>query len=149
MNKFVLLLAPVLSAGILFTVSRSSFMDSGLPDGRPEKVETYGLPEKGEKLLNREIVDPIRAKKGKATRADMYSRCPSGVTYYLTATPENEGGDYYVGEVADRVGCRHNLVCVFRMDKSMEVLEAKSTEEETEYLPVAEWKKAARAEWSF
>lgn len=148
MNKFVLLLAPVLSAGILFGVSGSSFMRSGLPEGRPEQVATYGLPEKGEALLMREIVEPLRAKKGKRPKAEMYSRCPSGVTYYLSESP-SEQNNHYTGRVVDRMGCSSELVCLFRIDRNEEVLEAKSTEEQ-EFLPVAEWKKTTRnTNWSF
>lgn len=148
MNKFVLLLAPVLSAGVLFGISGSSFLRSGAPEEQPEHTVVYGLPEKGEALLNREIIEPLRAKKGKRPKAEMYSRCPSGVTYYLTASV-SDGDENYEGQVLDRMGCSSKLVCLFRIDKNEEVLEAKSTEEAA-YLPVAEWKKTTRnTEWSF
>lgn len=148
MNKMILLFAPVLAAGIVFGVSRASFSKSGVPDKISQTASYDRLSEKGEKLLNREIIDPLRSKKEKRVKTNMYSRCPSGMTYYLTEAPSAKQ-PHFVGEVIDRMGCESLTVCFFRIDRNEEVLEAKTTEE-GEYLPVAEWKKEARRpEWSF
>lgn len=150
MNKFVLLLAPVLSAGIIFGYSHASFSKSGTARVKSENTDYPTLSEKGEKLLNKEIIDPLRAKNGQSKqKLQSFSRCPSGVTYWVDAGP-TEGNEYFTGEVIDRKGCEEITVCYFRLDRKEEVLEAKSKNEAgSKYLPVAEWKKSAKAEWSF
>lgn len=146
MNKVMLIFAPVLAAGIMFGVSGASFMKSGIPETLPESVAYSSLPEKARLLLEKEIINPIQSKK-KHTKSEMYSRCPSGVSHYVTASP-SEKDKHYEGRVVDRVGCSSKTVCYFRIDMKQEVLEAKSLED-GEYMPVAEWKQQARGTWSF
>ena len=143
----MLIFAPIVAAGVLFGVSGSNFLKSGIPDSLPEANVTYTLTEKGEKLLRKEIIEPIQSKK-KYTKAEMYSRCPSGVTHYVSSEP-TEADAYYTGIVRDRTGCVSQVVCYYRIDKKSEVLEAKSNQE-ADYMAVAEWKKSMNGtEWSF
>lgn len=146
MNKIVLIFAPVLAAGILFGFSGAGFMKSGIPETLPEHIEYATLSEKGKKLIMEQIIDPLQSKK-KQAKAEMYSRCPSGIKHYVAEEPTQEN-PYFTGTVVDRSGCSSTTICYFRMDKKEEVLEAKSTEED-DYLPVAEWKKSMRGNWVF
>jgi len=149
MNKLVMIFAPVVTAGVFFAFSGSSLMESGLPDTFPEKAEYYTLSEKGDKLIRNEIVSPLQAQKRKSSiKAEMMSRCPNGVSYYLTADPTDKK-PYFEGQVVDRVACHGETVCFFRIDKNEETLEAKSKEEQA-YMPVDEWKKTMKGTvWSF
>lgn len=144
-----MLLAPVVTAGMFFAFSGSSLSESGLPDTLPDKAEYYTLSEKGDKLIRNEIVGPLQAQKKKSmVKADMMSRCPNGVSYYLTSEP-TQNDPYFSGQVMDRVACHGEVVCFFRVDKKEEVLEAKSKQEQA-YMPVDEWKKSMKGTvWSF
>jgi|GEM_PF-2246458 len=148
MNKMMLVFAPVLAAGIIFGVSGSGFLKSGIPEELPEKVEVYTLQKKGEALLMKQIIGPIQGKKHQ-TKSEMFSRCPSGVSYYVSSVP-TDGNDYFLGRVLDRVGCNSKVVCYFRIDRQEELLEVKSVEKDEYYVSVGEWKKSTEAkQWSF
>ena len=148
MNKMMLVFAPVLAAGIMFGISGAGFLKSGVPEELPEKIEVYGLQTKGEALLRKQIIEPIQNKK-RQTKSEMFSRCPSGVSHYVSSVPTAEN-EYFVGRVVDRVGCNSEVVCYFRIDKEEESLEVKSKEQDDSYMSVAEWKKSeSAARWSF
>jgi hypothetical protein len=148
MNKMMLVFAPVLAAGIMFGVSGGNFLKPGIPEELPEKVEVYNLQAKGEALLMKQIIEPIQGKK-RQTKSQMFSRCPSGVSHYVSSVPNEENG-YFLGRVTDWVGCNSAVVCYFRIDRQEESLEVKSQESDENYMSVAEWKKSGEAkQWSF
>lgn len=80
------------------------------------------MSEKGHRLVQRELVSPIRKKMNIKARGEMFSRCPSGLQYQIVANV-NDNSAYYGGVLRNYVGCEGNKVCRFRLNANEDRVE--------------------------
>jgi hypothetical protein len=82
----------------------------------------YVLTEKGHRLIQRELVSPIRKKLNIKTRGEMFSRCPSGLQYNVVSNA-SETMAYFGVSLRNYVGCDGKKICRFRVNASQDRLE--------------------------
>jgi hypothetical protein len=106
---------------------------------RPTNQPTaYELTDKGNTLINSTLVEPIKKKfKLKTDKSEMFSRCPSGTSYYITEYP-TASNPYFIGKVAEYRGCNPNELCVFRLHENEDNLEVWD-ENKSAYKSSKEW----------
>lgn len=80
------------------------------------------MSEKGHRLVQRELVSPVRKKLNIKARGEMFSRCPSGLQYQIVANV-NDNSAYFGGVLRNYVGCEGNKVCRFRLNANEDRVE--------------------------
>lgn len=80
------------------------------------------ITQKGEKLIEKELMVPLRKKMGITANGNLFSRCPSGLRYQVFADPTDEV-PYFYGKVKNYNGCKGTDVCLFRISSDEEILE--------------------------
>ncbi len=80
------------------------------------------MTEKGHRILQRELVSPIRKKMNIKVRGEMFSRCPSGLQYQIVANVSDNSA-YFGGVLRNYVGCEGNKVCRFRVNANEDRIE--------------------------
>ena len=80
------------------------------------------LSEKGHRLVQHELVSPVRKKLNIKVRGEMFSRCPSGLQYQIVANV-NDNSAYFGGVLRNYVGCQGNKVCRFRVNANEDRVE--------------------------
>ena len=80
------------------------------------------LSERGHRLIQRDLVSPVRKKLNIKVRGEMFSRCPSGLQYQIVANV-NDNSAYFGGVLRNYVGCEGNKVCRFRVNTNEDRLE--------------------------
>jgi hypothetical protein len=97
----------------------------GIAAFRPNlsKKSNFELTEKGTNLINNRLVTPIKQKfKLKTNKAEMFSRCPSGTSFYVNDYPTNSN-PYFLGRVSHYKGCNGIEICSFRLSEDENQLE--------------------------
>jgi hypothetical protein len=106
------------------------------------RVYFQDLSEQGKKRIESELMKPLRRKLGIEKDVRTFSRCPSGLSYYIAGNPTDES-PYFIGNVTNYMGCHGMPVCQFRMTKNEESLDVCPMNEDHElvgnYMPVAEF----------
>ena len=80
------------------------------------------LSERGHRLLQRELVSPLRKKMNIKVRGEMFSRCPSGLQYQIVANVSDNSA-YFGGVLRNYVGCEGNKLCRFRVNANEDRIE--------------------------
>lgn len=97
-----------------FEVHKSA-MDLNAP--APTTNDNYAeLSKKGLDLLELDLMAPVREKLGQDIDLEQFGRCPSGLGYYLTATPDESGEGHFEGILNFYDGCMPQVICQFRVD---------------------------------
>lgn len=123
MKKFLvyfgLPLVAVSLAVSAFILPSASLRSEGL-------LEDHGLTEKGRKKILKELYNPIKKELAPEFRMEMFSRCPSGLSY--TVADWKEGDTHFMGTVNYSSGCRTTPVCEFRLSLDEKTLEVRKSE---------------------
>ena len=114
MKKQVLMSMLVVSMALATILSAATFYKKMVSD----KV----MSEKGHRLIQRELVSPVRKKLNIKARGEMFSRCPSGLQYQIVANV-NDNSAYFGGVLRNYVGCEGNKVCRFRLNANEDRVE--------------------------
>jgi hypothetical protein len=80
------------------------------------------LSERGHRLVQRDLVSPVRKKLNIKVRGEMFSRCPSGLQYQIVANV-NDNSAYFGGVLRNYVGCEGNKICRFRVNANEDRVE--------------------------
>lgn len=148
MNKYALIISPIIVSALVFMFSAGDFARKGIPLEKPETVEYVALSEKGKALLDQELMNPIKSRLGGKVKTESFSRCPSGLRHFVEKAPESDD-PYFYGIVVNRQGCREKEICAFRIDAKEEKVEARSGDA-AEFVSAAEWRKNSKNEtWDF
>ncbi|MCU0446981.1 MAG: hypothetical protein MUE85_18950 [Microscillaceae bacterium] len=86
------------------------------------------LTQKGVLLIEKQLLDPLRAKFKNQSPSKIYSRCPSGLQYRMLNKP-SEDSPYFKLALRNYVGCKGEFVCEFRVsaaEETIEVLDSKA-----------------------
>ncbi len=114
MKKQVLMTILVASVVLVTGLSAATFYKKTVAD----KI----MSEKGHRLVQRELVSPIRKKLNIKARGEMFSRCPSGLDYQIVANV-NDNSAYFGGVLRNYVGCEGNKICRFRLNANEDRVE--------------------------
>jgi|GEM_PF-3814063 len=80
------------------------------------------LTEKGQRLIQRELISPVRKKLNIKIRGEMFSRCPSGLQHQIVANVSDNSA-YFGGVLRNYVGCEGNKICRFRVNANEDRVE--------------------------
>ena len=108
--------------------------------------QQYLMSEKGEALIENELITPLQHKLKVKHNTKMFSRCPSGLAYAILQNPYNQKG-YYEGAVENYTGCKGEQICTFRLNADENVLEVFHTEK-NKFMSVKKWLKSPSSDSS-
>ena len=101
--------------------------------------QEYFMTEKGEDLIQNELITPLQNKLKIKHNAQMFSRCPSGLAYAILQNPDNPKG-YYEGVVENYTGCTGERVCSFRLNATENELQV-FHDEKNKFMSTKKWLK--------
>lgn len=100
----------------------------------------YYMSEKGEQILQNELIKPLQKVLKIKNTTKMFSRCPSGLGFIVLQNPESQQ-EYFQGLIENFVGCEGKEICTFRMNASETSLEVLDTQRE-QYVSARQWLQA-------
>lgn len=80
------------------------------------------LSKKGLDLLELDLMTPVREKLGSDIDLEQFGRCPSGLGYYLTTTPDTNGEGNFEGVLNFYDGCTPQVICQFQIDANENIV---------------------------
>ncbi|TAF68203.1 MAG: hypothetical protein EAZ55_00440 [Cytophagales bacterium] len=103
-------------------------------------TEYLEMTKKGEDLIKKQILTPVKIRMGITANGKAFSRCPSGIAHYVMEFPtvKESKHKYFQGKVVNYVGCSDIEICSFRMDKDETILEIYE-DSKKQYIPAETW----------
>lgn len=96
------------------------------------------MTSKGRKLIQEELLNPLNDKLKLKPNAKMYSRCPSGLSYYVEKAPVS-ANPYFYCVLTNSKGCDSRIVCKFRMPLNESTIQIEEENQENEYVDSKSW----------
>ncbi len=140
-----ILITALLFAVVSFRSFRKPPSLSEKPLANPEVESTSKKPlaspqyltEKGDQLIRSTLIQPLQTKLGIRVDKKSFSRCPSGLGYYIVLEP-HANRHYFQGTVENYRGCQGKRVCSFRLNEDENQLEVWSKSQHR-FLGVKRW----------
>jgi hypothetical protein len=108
-----------------------------IPFGDTREDFNKSLTEKGRKLIEKELLAPMRKQLKIKANTEMFSRCPSGLRYYVKEYP-TETSPYFVGNLKNYRGCSAHKVCDFRLSVHEDKMEIRDNDSQ-DYTASTAW----------